>query len=420
MAEIGPDTDISASVGRKGVNRPDDIARVKGFLNAILAEEGGADGTLDESDTASFGTDFEALVKAIVIFQDKNFKGWFPPDGLVERRRNTHKALVNKSRRAHLLIEKEAATFVPATGYVLDTDHFGYSRAGLKQDHPMLATDWTTRDPTLPPIQMVPVSGQRTLGIYGSITGSTWTFEIAGTNPDAVWIMNTTDRSVTIVGARKGEAEVRANGYLPGVATATLRVRPHVTVTVNTVHIGRPRTPGAEDNFARLIPAISRLYEGQTNITFTVGSIRVLDKLNGVDVDPNKPITDISPTGMNTHQARTTWRIEQPFNLHEMGPEFPAQGDTVLTVFFSDRIERFQDRGVAGHGERVGGRLAWFRIGSAVRSAASEFVVPAHEIGHLLGFRHITAPRSETYLMAEAFGNNNMRIPSDTLVQLRV
>lgn len=420
MAEIGPETDISASVGRKGVNRPDDVARVKGFLNAILAEEGGADGTLDESDTAAFGTDFEALVKAIVIFQDKNFKGWFPPDGLVERRRNTHKALVNKSRRGHLLIEKEAATFVPATGYVLDTDHFGYSRAGLKQDVPGLPTDWVTRDPTLPPVQMVPVGGLRTLGIYGSMTGSQWTFEIAGQDPDAVRIVDSNDRSVTVIGIKKGEAEILANGYLPGVATVKLRVRPRVTVTVNSVHIGRPRTPGAENNFASLIPAITRVYEGQANITFVAGSIQILHKLNGVDVDPNKTITDISPTGMNTHQARTTWGIEQPFNLHEMGPEFPAQGDTVLTVFFSDRIERFQDRGVAGHGERVGGRLAWFRTGAVARSAVSEFVIPAHEIGHLLGFRHITAPHSETYLMAEGAGNNNMRIPSDTLVQLRV
>lgn len=421
MAGLSPDRDISASVGRRGVNRPQDVQRVKEFLNRISSEEGGTDGTLDESDSSAVGADFEMLVKAIIIFQYKNFRNEFQPDGLVERGRKTHKALAAMSHRALMPIDLVDAFFMPAVGHVRDTDHRGYSRAGLKQAHPVLPSDWTTRVPNATPIQMVPTGDVRTL-VVNSAPGFTFEFKLADDSP-RVATLNSSGTSVTLTGQSAGDGELQALGPSGVAATATVRVRAPATITVNTVHLGRPRISGSENNFAALVPAISRLYEPQTNVRFVAGSISVLERLNGVAIDPDKDITDISTLlGISMDYAKREMGIEQPFSIHEVGKSFPNAGTKVLTIFFSPRIQRIADPKVAGSAERIGGRMAWFRIGVSQNSkvGVTEVAVPAHEIGHLLGFHHITAPSSETYLMNEGMGLNNMRIPSDTLTELRV
>jgi hypothetical protein len=411
MAEIGPDTDISASVGRKGVNRPEDVARVKGFLNAISTEEGGTDGTLDESDTSGAGSEFEALVTAIITFQRMNFAGLFTPDGLVEKRRNTHKALVNKSHRGLMHVDPidSGGRFIPAAGLVLDTDGRGFSRAGLIQNG--ATGDWTQKNAGADPIQMIPVGGSRTL-VMSSIAASTFTFEIVPNSITAA-IVDSSKTHATVVGVMPGEAQLRAIGYFGNVAaTATLRVRAKSTVRVRTVHVGRPRQPGAENNFAKLLPSISRLYEPQTNLSFALDSTSVMEKLGGVDVDPSKPVTAHPYLGMSREMLRDLG-IEQPFSPTEMAHLYTDT--SVLTIFFSDRMVEFNHPATLGAAHGAGGHVAWFRIGTG----SNLFAVPAHEIGHLLGYHHITAPFSETYLMNTHARLNNMRIPSDTLTELR-
>ena len=415
MVDFGPETDISASVGRRGVNRPEDVSRVKSFLNAISTELGGTDGTLIESDKSASGTDFEAMVTAIIIFQKKNFEGWFPPDGLVERQRNSHKALVRMSRRGFMPIEREIVSLIPAAGLVLDTDGRGYSRAGLTKA--AAGGDWTAKTPNADPIQMLPIGGHRTLKI-NSTPGSTYTFALGGTKPDAAKIADTNITNITLTGLTPGEAQLHVVGYIGVVATATIRVRAQAKVRVNMVHVGRPRVPGAENNFAKLLPAISRLYEPQTNIIFEAGTTTILQKLNGVDVDPTQPVTHVE--NVSSQVAKLILGVQQPFSFPEMQALFPSQGNNVLTVFFSEKMVKYNKPLVLGSAQSGGGTFAWFRVGVSQTQSVSEFMVPAHEMGHLLGYSHITAPGSDTYLMNERTTFNNMRIPSDTLTDLRI
>lgn len=413
MAEGQAATNLTSSVGRGGVNRPQDVATVKTLLNKISSEQGGADGTLNEDDSSSNGEDFRRLVKAIEIFQDKNLGNLFKPDGLVERDRNTHKSLIRLSHRSLMSLDDDVG-FIPQGGIFRDTDGQGYSRAGLTRPD---LEDWTLRDASLPPIQMVPVGGQRVLKLGGTINNfSFFEFVVDGLVPGVVAITKVDGPSVTLEGRIPGTATLRAVGISGAGPSIRLVVRRRVAIKVNCFHLGNVQSQGGERRFQDSLKSITKLYKPQANIDFIEGKTGLITMLNGRTIDPKKPILDFGRIALET--PRIAEGKDQVFSMRRMLDSCEDTSPTTLNVFVSDNIFAAGNQDVLGKGAS-GQSIAWFNT-KRTFGIVQDFVIPAHEMGHCLGFHHITAKNSDTYLMGERVSFNAMRIPADTVVELRV
>ena len=84
---------ISASVGKVGSNRPQDVITIKKLLNSIPYEQGGTGGKLTENGSIRWD---DETVAAITRFQQMKVPG-IKPDGVVNPGRNTWKKLIELS-----------------------------------------------------------------------------------------------------------------------------------------------------------------------------------------------------------------------------------------------------------------------------------------------------------------------------------
>jgi hypothetical protein len=401
--------DITHSVGKDGFNDPDDIFTVKTLLNGIGSDAGGTDGTLDASDTSKTGPDFDRLVEAITIFQKLNFTGVFPPDGLVEPGKKTIRRLQRFFALRHGGDVPVLSTVLPSGPLFGDANATGFSAARLSRSGP--GVDWSSRNPFLPVTQMVPVGSTRKLVVTntGSVAAS---FQVS---PETIATIDASDNtSVTVRGNSFGKADLTVSLEGQSPVKVKLVVRRVVSMPVNCIHLGPPPVPGDERIFLKnTLPGIKRIYEGQTNITFTEGNATIALEvtINGVrtPVDPSRPFVFeelVGPPDPNKQGCRL-------FELRGMVPDKSA-----MTIFLGPNLVDDRSPNIVGASLR-GEKIAWFNT-KPLRNLSNRLTVPAHEMGHSLGLPHITAPANFAYLMNPVVQINNIIIPSDTLEDLIV
>lgn len=406
VIEIKPVTivgnSIAESVGLKGKNKPDDILTIKKLLNGIAPENGGADGTLDESDLSDSDDSMDPLIVAIFVFQ--RAQPGLLHDGRVDPEKNTIKrmrAFFKKSKgggvEVPLTIQPDGPIFGPC-------DARGFSAAKLRHD----GENWSGFDGSAPIRQMVPVGQTRTLRVKG--TGGTAVF-FQLDSPKAVIIDSTSD-TVTISGRVEGEADliVKIEGQRP--TFVRLLVRGVSSIPIDVVHLGRaPLANGLMIATQRSVAGgITRIFGSQANLTFTSGTSKIVETVMTegrlITIDPAKNLSIRSATA-------GPQRAEQEFRFGDLKQH--VSNGRAVTMFISAKIIDDEDPSVLGRGS-PGERMLWF---NPMKGGFNTALVPAHEVGHSLGMDHITAPRNELFLMHRNTQPNNIIIPCETLVQLK-
>ena len=291
-----------------------------------------------------------------------------------------------------------------------DADRSGFSAVRLARN--AAGEEWSRRDPFKPISQFVPVGGQRKL-IVEAAGGVGVSFVL---NSEVFARIVTSDQRSVVLG-----------GNTPGVVSLTISVeglspikvdivvRKAVSVPVDVFHLGPPKIPGAAATFqAAVVSAVNAIWTAQTGVTFTNGATRdvstmIMDGQSTV-IDTDLPLffsVEIGPPV----PTRPTLRFS------DLQREVKNAG--AVTCFVSPNIRDQAGDNILGRGG-VGTKVCWFKIG--INGGQSARGAPAHEFGHALGFPHITAPQTESFLMhpnGDRFQNNTI-IPSETLVDLIV
>jgi hypothetical protein len=300
-----------------------------------------------------------------------------------------------------------------------DTDRFGFSLARLAQGPD---DDWSRRDPRLPACQMVPLGATRLLiftlfGGEGEVN-----FEFNG--PGVCSIVRVTSSeaenggrriSVIVRGLRPAETELSLRLDLRRVVTVKLIVRNRRQRSLSVVHLGPVLTPG-DDTYIldNLMPILNWIFEPQVNLSLTRGWSRI---------EPKLPLND----------SRTAWTAPDPkqdlyiLDQGQQAPkgaafmywrdlyQFGRGGD--LVIFCGPNLKDVRDPHAVGVGVFNTGRC-WVNIGRHSRHSqgGALTMIAAHELAHSIGSHHISAPKSQHYLMTSlplAWGQ--VAIPSETL-----
>lgn len=289
-----------------------------------------------------------------------------------------------------------------------DADRTGFSSARLARSG--VGAEWSKRDPLKPISQFVLVGGQRKLIVEAS-GGVGVGFSL--NSEQFARILSSDQRSVTLIGNAPGHATLTISVEGVSPIKVDLVVRSAVSVPVDVFHLGPSRIPGAAAIFqAAVVPAVNSIWTAQTGITFTNGATRdvstmVMDGQSTV-IDTDLPLffsVAIGPPVAN----RPTIRFADL--------QREVKNPKAVTCFVSPNIRDQAGDNILGRGG-VRTRVCWFKIG--VTGGQSARGAPAHEIGHAIGFPHITAGQTETFLMhpnGDRFQNNTI-IPSETLDDL--
>ncbi|MCO5089608.1 hypothetical protein [Bosea sp. (in: a-proteobacteria)] len=300
-----------------------------------------------------------------------------------------------------------------------DTDRYGFSLARLAQG---ADGDWSRRDPSLPACQMVPLGATRVL-VFTLLGGEgEVNFEFNGPGVCSIVRMSSHDAEnggrrihVTVRGLMPAETELSLRLDLKRVVTVRLIVRNHRQRSLSVVHLGPVLTPG-DDTYIldNLIPMLNLLFEQQVNLRVTRGWSRIQHKLPLND-DPDSwtapnPRNDLyildqgqrAPNGA----AFMHWRDLYQFGL---GAD--------LLIFCGPNLKDGRDPHAIGAGAFNTGR-SWVNIRrhSRYSPGGALTMIAAHELAHSIGANHITALRSQHYLMTSlplAWGQ--VAIPSETL-----
>jgi hypothetical protein len=413
--------DIAGSVGDGGLNEADDLYAVKKLLNGIPATRGGAYDSLDPEDTSTSGAEWDRTVEAIQVFQKENprCKGMFKPDGLVEPDKRTIRAL-----RA----EYYGNNPKPDVGRILTVkpvEHQkGFSDERLKH--------LDTCDPAIddecsfwmldldnPVCQMVPTGGRRDLFLLPGARNVD--IGVGGGDTNFATIEVTDHEGYTllaITGVKAGETTLTVSANRQPVETIRVIVRDARRVVVNFHALGDPvRQKGikvfGDAAMSDMLTGLNKVYEPQTNITFTRGVARVLSKINNRDIDFDKTIL-IDRSNMVRGQPGQQVFQAKEFDGACLNPVSELNVFMAADMRFLNLDGQVNKRRI-GTAQQIGVLRAWFNF-VAMTSYGNRFVLAGHEIGHALGMTHIKfLPKALMYPENQA---NNVFIPSEALDEL--
>jgi hypothetical protein len=300
-----------------------------------------------------------------------------------------------------------------------DTDRYGFSLARLAQG---ASGDWSRRDPSLPACQMVPLGATRVL-VFTLLGGEgEVNFEFNGPGVCSIVSMSSHEaesggRRINLIvrGLRPAETELSLRLDLRRVATVKLIVRNQRQRSLSVVHLGPVLTPG-DDTYIldNLMPMLNWIFEPQVNLSLTRGWSRI---------EPKLPLND----------NWTAWTAPDPrkqLYILDQGQKAPKDADFMywrdlyqfghggdLVIFCAPNLKDQRDPHAIGVGVFNTGRC-WVNIGRHSRHSqgGALTMIAAHELAHSIGSHHITAPKSQHYLMTSlplAWGQ--VAIPSETL-----
>ncbi|UPY38568.1 pilus assembly protein N-terminal domain-containing protein [Sediminicoccus sp. KRV36] len=413
---------ILNSVGLGCQNLPEDVKEVKWMLNNISVELGGAARTLNDEDGFARGPDFDKLVNAIKVFQLRHFKGQFTPDGQVQPNRATFRKLQELQGRRATGQQGDGIKVQPDTPIGGPCDTFGFSLARLDKTKPGPAGDWDRINPALPPVQMVPLGGTRTLNFLASsmVNGTLELESISDlkiSNTNIAEIVSVSDGNVVVKGTCPGRTTLTARDSRRRTLDVALDVRRLLSFKVDVYHLGAPRVRGALDMLAnKIVFGLNSVYNSQANMMFTPG--------------PNRVVVPSITIGGTARHVSADSRIVvhdpgEPFAIPRTPNDIVIQSSHLfalrrdalnLSVFVHERI--LSSKNLHHGGESwIGSRTSWFRIlpDIAAINAAS---LLSHEAGHSLGLQHVTTPNNAGFLMHPNLPGNNIIIPAETLADL--
>ncbi|MEJ1158282.1 hypothetical protein [Prosthecomicrobium sp. N25] len=393
---------IDASVGDGGVNDIADVLTIQTLLNGIPVSLGGSDGGLTLEPEDIVGPQrlikLEPLIQAIVRFQA--MQPGLVQDGRVDPEKNTIKRMraLFRTRRgggvdSDLVIRPAGPIAGPCNGQ-------GFSAARLKKG----AKDWDAIDRRAPIRQFLPVGGRRTL-VATSAAGGAVSASISG--PKAV-VESVKDGKITIVGRLAGEEtlEIRHAGH---VHTVKLTVRDVLPMAFDIVLLGDDPTSNQSriaDFVSVMSGIVAPIYLNQANVVFSHGNDRVVDKIS----------RSASPFTIDPFRKLTLVGTGEPVGDHIVSDAdliALIRDRTRLTIFLGKIVLKRNPRTV-GQGV-IGGAWAWFN--DTILDTGQRGILPAHEIGHTLGFNHVTA-LTPGFLMNEFIMPANVIIPCETLADL--
>jgi hypothetical protein len=401
------------SVGRGGKNLDDDIEFVKRMLNKISPENGGASGTLDETDLSPQGMDFELMVYQIHVFQAINFPEMlngkrnpqgFASDGLIEPERSTIKRM-----KALMALRSGGSTTVglairPDTPITEQCNGFGFSAAKLQKKYG--ERDWSQRNPLGMATQFIPAGGKRVLVFDTTPANDPFNASIA--DESKAIILDKNGSRVTIKGIKAGTTTLWITSESGGRQIMALVVRPEVTLKIDMLHIGAQSTfATAIANMEMVIPVLNQIYLNQANIKFEWGV-----KENMKEMQTSWGILNLTGRPMVISNSRGV--LDPSVDVVSWADLKRLKKNlTSITLLTHEAISDSDSTSIIGEA-LVREKIAW------VNFTAPAFLpsLVAHEIGHSLGLAHITAAKNKYFLMQPIADMNTLIIPSDTLSDL--
>jgi hypothetical protein len=427
MAIVLPEANIAGfqidkSVGFGGVNLSQDISTIKVMLNRITPQNGGSGGTLDEENTEKSGAEFDNLVNQIMIFQAVNFPEvvngkknpfYFSPDGIVGVERSTIKkmrALVSPRQGGVTTSSLKVLPNSPVNG---DCDMAGFSAAGLRRD---AGGQWATR--AFPPevSQFVPKGGSRTLLVKTSLKDTDW---MPFGHDEAVVSAVKEDNKLVLKGLSPGKTVVRIQPEGGGAISVNVVVRSLQTLKLNIVELGASTSGIAATIRDGIIFGLNSLLTSQANVSIQAGTITSLTSIQtfgkSLTLQANRSLLITN----NQSLGNPLGDLVDPKDLISL-----ASRDKTLTLFTHPMVMKPERPQAIGSSMALDSRCAW--INTSAGSLFTLFV--AHELCHAMGMHHVTAPRSDFFLMNESInvvlnganGLNRQIIPSETLSDLRI